>query len=198
MAPVANCLQYHTAQYGTIASFGWDLTYQNALYSLSFLLVGTQARQQCRRRRPTWWTSTTTSASGERGATARSVTPQPSSPPPQGRAPPTVWALEVMRWLRRVQSDLSARESPKREGPRPTQELGTAFTWQLWDLKFFPSFYFQVWRLPRDRQHAAESGYLSDLLWKCFQVKNSIRIYPIYDISWYEISTWCPLKNCKI
>ena len=24
MAPVANCLQYHTAQYGTIASFGWD------------------------------------------------------------------------------------------------------------------------------------------------------------------------------
>ena len=24
MAPVANCLQYHTAQYGTFASFGWD------------------------------------------------------------------------------------------------------------------------------------------------------------------------------
>ena len=24
MAPVADCLQYHTAQYGTIASFGWD------------------------------------------------------------------------------------------------------------------------------------------------------------------------------
>ena len=23
MAPVANCLQYHTAQYGTFASFGW-------------------------------------------------------------------------------------------------------------------------------------------------------------------------------
>ena len=55
MAPVANCLQYHTAQYGTIASFGWDLTYQNALYSfLPFVLDGTRAPQQWRRRRPTW------------------------------------------------------------------------------------------------------------------------------------------------
>ena len=37
MAPVANCLQYHTAQYGTIASFGWELTKIRMLFSACLL-----------------------------------------------------------------------------------------------------------------------------------------------------------------
>ena len=38
MAPVADCLQYHTAQYGTIASFGWDTSASTVATSQTHLV----------------------------------------------------------------------------------------------------------------------------------------------------------------
>merc|ERR1719275_451811 len=38
MAPVANCLQYHTAQYGTFASFGWDTSASAVTSSMTHLV----------------------------------------------------------------------------------------------------------------------------------------------------------------
>jgi len=38
MAPVADCLQYHTAQYGTIASFGWDTSASTVAASQTHLV----------------------------------------------------------------------------------------------------------------------------------------------------------------
>jgi len=38
MAPVNNCLQYHTAQYGTIASFGWDTSASTVAKSQTHLV----------------------------------------------------------------------------------------------------------------------------------------------------------------
>ena len=38
MAPVQNCLQYHTAQYGTIASFGWDTSASAVTSSMTHLV----------------------------------------------------------------------------------------------------------------------------------------------------------------
>ena len=38
MAPVADCLQYHTAQYGSIASFGWDTSASTVATSQTHLV----------------------------------------------------------------------------------------------------------------------------------------------------------------
>ena len=52
MAPVADCLQYHTAQYGTFASFGWDTSASAVTSSMTHLVD--QYYDICIRRTRSW------------------------------------------------------------------------------------------------------------------------------------------------